>query len=52
MVIGATNGAATILARTEIGETYPDSAMIMGRQSASAAMGIATTDATLRGSQR
>jgi hypothetical protein len=52
MVIGATKGAATILAIIEIGDRYPDREMITGRQRARAAMGIARTTAIFRGSHR
>ncbi len=52
IVIGATKGAATIFAMIEMGERYPDKAMMIGRQRASAAIGIASTAAIFLGNHR
>jgi hypothetical protein len=47
--MGATKGAAKIFAKIENGDTYPESATIIGKQSASAAMGGAKRDAIFGG---
>jgi len=51
-VIGATNGAAQIFAMIENGDIYPESATIMGRQKAKAAIGGAKSDAIFDGNHR